>query len=211
MLRTIVRVTACKIGTIRTLLRRNERQRSGEYFTVYLVLTWLSDSGLYCSVWLRVFEWPFIQNMPSTVHTREGSMPAKVRSTHRGGVYASGVHTTHKGGVYASYSTHNTQGWSLYHLQYTPHTEEDSMPSTICSIQGVLSIPSAQGVLVIPSTEHSAQTMSLCHLQYTQHTGEESMPSAVHSTHRGGVCAIYSTLNTQGKSLCHLQYTQHTG
>jgi hypothetical protein len=37
------------------------------------------------------------------------------------------------------------------------------------------------------------------------------MASTVQSTHRGGVCDIHSTLNTQGMSLCHLQYTEHTG
>jgi hypothetical protein len=113
------------------------------------------------------------------------------------------VQSTHRGGVYDIYSTLNTQGWSLCHLQYT-----ESMPSTVHSTH-------RGGVYAIYSTL-STQGRSLCHLQYNQHTGVASMPSTEHSTQGvesmpstiryrqiGRVYVIYSTLKTQWRSIMY--------
>ncbi len=80
---------------------------------------------------------------------------------------SSTVQSTHRGGVYAIYSTLNTQGRSLCHLQYNQHTGEESMPSIVHSTH-------RGGVYTIYRTLNT-QARSLCHLQYTHHTGEEPM------------------------------------
>jgi hypothetical protein len=72
-----------------------------------------------------------------TEHTGEESLTSTVHSTAQGRSLCrsvpSTVHLSHRGGVYTIYSTINTQGRSLCHLQYTQHTGEESMSSTVPS------------------------------------------------------------------------------
>jgi hypothetical protein len=124
------------------------------------------------------------------------------------------VQSTHRGGVYTIYSTLNTQARSLCHLQYTPRTEEESMPSTsLWRMESGSCVdrnprPSEDDYInILPDFLFSVVTYRSSNKELSPRVRILLRVAAtVQSTHRQDVYVIYSTLHIQRRSLCHLQY-----